>query len=108
MEELLTVEPLLVVELLLLWEERTVVPLCCCRAAELLPELLTVLPLEREVLVLPLEREVPEVVVLPEERRLSCCWTAPLLRVPTCQEFYRKRVMLPCICYRIFHDDRNE
>ncbi len=57
------------------------VPLCCCRAAELLPEELlseervTVLPLEREVLVLPLEREVPEVVVLPEERRLSCCWT---------------------------------
>ena len=83
-EELLTVEPLLVVELLLLWEERTVVPLCCLAAEllpELLPELLTELPLEREVLVLPLEREVPEVVVLPEERRLSCCWTAPLLRV---------------------------
>ena len=77
-EELLTAEPLLVAEPWLLWEERTVVPLCCCRAAEPLPEellleLLTELPLEREVLVLPLEREVPEVLVLPEERRLSCC-----------------------------------
>ena len=77
-EELLTVDPLLLAELWLLWEERTVVPLCCCRAAEPLleePELLTELPLEREVLVLPLEREVPEVLVPPEERRLSCCWT---------------------------------
>lgn len=86
-EELLTAEPLLV-EPWLLWEERTVVPLCCCLAAELLPEELleellpeervTVLPLEREVLVLPDEREV---LVLPLERRLSCCWTALLLRV---------------------------
>jgi hypothetical protein len=27
---------------------------------------------------------------------------------PTCQELYRKRLRLPCKCYRIFYDDRNE
>ena len=71
-EELLTAEPL-PVELWLLWEERTVVPLCCCLAAELLELLLpeervTVLPLERELLelLLPEEREV---LVLPLEER---------------------------------------
>jgi hypothetical protein len=27
---------------------------------------------------------------------------------PTHQELYRKRLMLPCICYKISHDARNE
>ena len=67
-EELLTAEPL-PEERWLLWEERTAVPLCC-RVEELLPEeLLTELPLEREVLVLPDEREELVPLLLVER----CC-----------------------------------
>lgn len=95
-EELLTAEPL-PVEPWLLWEERTVVPLCCCLAAELLELLLpeervTVLPLEREVLVLPEEREV---LVLPEERRLSCCCTALLLLLRVVELLWERETLLP-------------
>lgn len=104
-EELLTAEPL-PVEPWLLWEERTVVPLCCCLAAELLELLLpeervTVLPLEREVLVLPEEREVlllpleREVLVLPEERRLSCCCTALLLLLRVVELLWERETLLP-------------
>ena len=103
-EELFTTLPL-PVEPWLLWEERTVVPLCCCLAAELLPEelpeLLTELPLEREVLVLPEEREellLPlerEVLVFPEERRLSCCCTALLLLLLRVVLLWERETLLP-------------
>lgn len=86
-EELLTAEPL-PVEPWLLWEERTVVPLCCCLAAELLELLLP----EERVTVLPLEREV---LVLPEERRLSCCCTALLLLLRVVELLWERETLLP-------------
>lgn len=86
-------------------EERTVVPLLCCRADEelLLLERVAVLLLEREVLVLPLlerellvlpeEREVP--VLLPEDLRVSCCTALllPLLRVV--ELLWERETLLP-------------
>ena len=86
-EELLTAVPL-PVEPWLLWEERTVVPLCCCLAAELLELLLP----EERVTVLPLEREV---LVLPEERRLSCCCTALLLLLRVVELLWERETLLP-------------